>query len=49
MGKDVRHKCVKSLMVFHFSIFYCGCNQPKSVHISFLRLQRYEIKLKVES
>ena len=25
-----------------FSIFYCGCKQPKSIHISFLRLQRYD-------
>ena len=25
-----------------FSIFYCGCKQPKSVHMLFLRLQRYE-------
>ena len=24
-----------------FSIFYCGCKQPKSIHILFLRLQRY--------
>lgn len=26
-----------------FSIFYCGCKQPKSIHIR-LRLQRYEEK-----
>lgn len=25
-----------------FSIFYCGCKQPKSVHILFFRLQRYD-------
>ena len=25
-----------------FSIFYCGCKQPKSIHILFLRLQRYD-------
>ena len=43
-GKEVRHKCVKSLMAFRFSIFYCGCKQPKSIHISLLRQQRYEEK-----
>ena len=25
-----------------FSIFYCGCKQPKSIHIFLLRLQRYD-------
>ena len=28
-----------ALGVPRFSIFYCGCKQPKSIHILFLRLQ----------
>ena len=31
-----------------FSIFYCGCKQPKSIHMLFLRLQRYDKKVKSE-
>ena len=31
-----------------FSIFYCGCKQPKSIHMLFLRLQRYDKKMKNE-
>ena len=26
-----------------FSIFYCGCKQPKSIHMLLLRLQRYKL------
>ena len=48
MGKEVGHKCVRSQEVPRFSIFYCGCKQPKSIHISFLRLQRYDKKVKSE-
>ena len=37
MGKEVGHKCVRqSRDKPRFSIFYCGCKQPKSIHISFI-------------
>ena len=26
-----------------FSIFYCGCKQPKSIHMLLLRVQRYKL------
>ena len=37
MGKEIGRNAKKSLpcgsLVFYFSIFFCGCKQPKSVHI----------------
>ena len=36
----------ESRSVPRFSIFFCGCKQPKSIHILFFRVQRYEEKRK---
>ena len=42
MGREIGQKCMRNkLSVSRFSIFYCGCKQPKSIHICF-RLQSYE-------
>lgn len=44
MGKEIGHKCmtngshpqklhkVQETVTCRFSIFYCGCKQPKSIH-----------------
>ena len=37
----------KQVVVSLFSIFYCGCKQPKSIHICF-RVQKYEKLLNIE-
>ena len=37
----------KQLSISRFSIFYCGCKQPKSIHICF-RVQKYKKTLNIE-
>ncbi len=35
MGKEIGHKCVtEQCEARRFSIFFCGCKQPKSIHMS---------------
>ena len=46
MGKEVGHKCVKKHAVPRFSIFYCGCKQPKSIHISVFSGAKVQQKVK---
>ena len=36
MGREIGQKCVRNIFfVSRFSIFFCGCKQPKSIHIYF--------------
>ncbi len=36
MGKEIGQKCrTNTFDICRFSIFYCGCKQPKSIHILF--------------
>lgn len=43
MGKEIGAQMQTNLLCFslYFSIFFCGCKQPKSIHIK-SRAQRYE-------
>jgi len=34
MGREIRQKCKQTYGIgLYFSIFFCGCKQPKSIHI----------------